>query len=222
MTSKLPSSLRAACVVFLTVVATAQAAPPVPLFNGRSLAGWEGDPKWWHVSNGLIVGGSLTEKVPVNVFLATTRTYQNFDLRLKIKVTGTAGFINSGVQIRSIRKKVIGEPKDPAAVAAAVRKNDWNDYRIRAEGPRIQTWINGVPAVDYTETTPDIPQDGFIGLQTHSGGPVLVQIKDIMIEELPPTPGAPTWRNIPRPPAKSATRAPGHDQGLALVSPAAR
>ena len=250
MTSKLPSSLRAACVVFLTVVATAQAAPPVPLFNGRSLAGWEGDPKWWHVSNGLIIGGSLTEKVPVNVFLATTRTYQNFDLRLKIKVTGTAGFINSGVQIRSIRmagstemigyqadagegwwgklydesrrKKVIGEPKDPAAVAAAVRKNDWNDYRIRAEGPRIQTWINGVPAVDYTETTPDIPQDGFIGLQTHSGGPVLVQIKDIMIEELPPTPGAPTWRNIPRPPAKSATRAPGHDQGLALVSPAAR
>ena len=45
-----------------------------------------------------ITGGSLTEKVPRNFFLATTRSFQNFDLRLQLKLTGVpnTGMINSG------------------------------------------------------------------------------------------------------------------------------
>ncbi len=176
------------------------------------------------MQDGLITGGSLTEKVAHNDFLATTPSYHNFDLRLKIKVTGTEGFINSGVQIRSVRvpgnremsgyqvdagdgwwgklydesrrNKVVGEPKDAAAVTAAVKKNDWNEYRIRAEGPRIQSWINGVPALDYTEGEATIAQDGRIGIQVHGGGKALVQVKEITIEELAPTAGATTWDKL--------------------------
>jgi putative heme-binding domain-containing protein len=201
-------------------------AAPVPLFDGKSLDGWEGDKKLWRVENGIITGGSLEQKIPRNEFLATTKRFHNFDLRLKIKLTGTEGFVNSGVQIRSIRvpnnsemsgyqvdagegwwgklydesrrNKVIAESRDAAAVDKAVRRNDWNEYRIRCEGPRIQTWINGVAALDYTETDPKIAQDGLIGIQVHGGGITLVQVKEIMIEELPATPGAPRWPDGPQ------------------------
>ena len=50
----------------------------------------------------MIVGGSLTETLSENEFLATTRRYTNFIIRLRFKLTGT-GFVNSGVQIRSER-----------------------------------------------------------------------------------------------------------------------
>ena len=214
----------------------ARAAPAISLFDGKTLAGWEGDPKWWRVQDGLLTGGSTTEKIPKNFFLATTRSFQNFDLRVQLKLTGVpdTGMINSGVQIRSLRvpgstemcgyqvdagdgwwgkmydesrrRKVIAEAADLAAVNAAVKKGEWNEYRIRTEGPRIRSWINGVPALDYIETEPNIAQDGHIGIQIHSGGIALAQFKDIVIEELPPTPGAPTWGKVglPKPAAPKA------------------
>jgi hypothetical protein len=231
--------LAIACSLFL---AASHVCAATPLFDGRTLTGWEGDLKWWRVQDGALTGGSLTERVPRNFFLATTRTFQNFDLRLKLKLTGVpnTGMINSGVQIRSVRvpentemsgyqvdagdnwwgklydesrrNKVIAEPADLAAVNAAVKPNDWNEYRIRTEGARIRSWINGVPALDYTETETGIAQDGHIALQIHSGGQALVQVKDISIEELPPTPGAPTWAQVgmpkPRPPAAKKSGEP--------------
>jgi hypothetical protein len=68
-----------------------------------------------------------------------------------------------------------------------IKKDDWNDYIIHAQGPRIRTWINGVQGVDYKEGDPKIVQTGKMGIQVHSGGKVLVQVKDITIEELEPT-----------------------------------
>ena len=210
----------------LALVALAARVGGAELFDGRTLNGWEGDSKWWRVEEGTITGGSMTEKVPRNFFLATTKSYQNFDLRLKLKLTGVpnTGMINSGVQIRSLRvpnntemsgyqvdagegwwgklydesrrNKVIAESANLAAVTAAVKPGDWNEIRIRTEGPRIRSWINGVPGLDYTETEPNIAQDGKIAIQIHSGGMAVVQVKDVRIEELPPTPGAPTWEKI--------------------------
>ena len=83
--------------------------PPVPgkavrpLFDGKTLDGWEGNPKLWRVEDGALTGGSLTETVTANDFLATKRDYENFIVRFKIKLTGTDGFLNSGYQIRSQR-----------------------------------------------------------------------------------------------------------------------
>ena len=88
-------------------------------------------------------------------------------------------------------------------VAAAVKPTDWNEYRISAEGTQIQSWINGVPAIDFTEAVTNIPLDGFIALQVHSGAKVLVQAKDLVIEELPPTPNAPTWEKTGMPAAEN-------------------
>ncbi|MFZ9838034.1 MAG: phosphoenolpyruvate hydrolase family protein [Opitutaceae bacterium] len=113
-----------------------------------------------------------------------------------------------GVHATDPRRRVIAEPLDAAAVNAAVRKDDWNEYRIRAEGPRIRSWINGVPALDYTEAEPRVAADGRIAVQIHSGGHALVQVKDVVIEELPPTPGAATWAEVglpPPPPPRAKT-----------------
>jgi putative membrane-bound dehydrogenase-like protein len=204
----------------------AQQPPNVILFDGRTLDGWDYDPKMWWVEDGMITGGSRTEKITANYFIATRRSFQNFELRLKIKCSGdpATGMINSGIQIRSVRvpgghhmsgyqvdcgkgwfgkiydefrrNRVIAEPVDAAALEKAVDVYGWNDYRIRAEGPRIRVWINGVLATDFTETDKNIALDGQIGPQVHSGGVALVQFKDVTIEELPPTPGAPTWESL--------------------------
>lgn len=76
----------------------------VRLFDGKSFKGWEGDTlTTWRVENGALVGGSLVTKVPHNDFLCTQRSFSNFILKLKFKLSGTEGFINSGVQFRSKR-----------------------------------------------------------------------------------------------------------------------
>lgn len=199
----------------LAVMGGGQASPgAVPLFDGRTFDGWEGDTeKTWRIEDGAIVGGSLDERVPRNDFLVTTRSFDNFVLRLRFKLEGSDGFINSGVQFRSQRAKepahemigyqadigakywgalydetrrnrILAEP-DPAVVAGLVRLDDWNDYEIRAEGRRIRLRLNGRETVDYTEPDPDIPQSGIIGLQIHGGGKAQVWFRDITIDVLP-------------------------------------
>lgn len=221
-----------ATVVSLFVTSVGAEEKAHSLFDGKSLDGWEtlsDDAYLWKVADGAITAGSLTQKVPHNSFLATKRAYHNFDLRLKIRISGTEGFVNSGVQIRSVRlpgshemvgyqvdagkgwwgklydesrrRKVIGQAANLGAVNKAVKEHGWNEYRIRAEGPCIRSWINDVPALDYTETDANIALDGHIGLQVHGGGKTLVQVKDVTIEELPPTPNAPTWKKVGLPKA---------------------
>jgi putative membrane-bound dehydrogenase-like protein len=198
----------------------------VSLFDGKTLDGWDYDPAMWRVEDGVITGGSTTEKIKKNDFISTKKSYMNFELKLKIKVSGDpkTGMLNSGIQIRSVREgsamsgyqvdcgagwfgKIYDEhrrnkviwaptPEQQAALDKAIDVFGWNEYRIRAEGPRIQTWINGVHCMDYTETDPNIALDGHIAPQVHSGGVCLVQVKEVTIEELPATPGAPTWQSI--------------------------
>lgn len=205
----LMSSVLAFTTLALGPPQTAQ--KPVALFDGRTFAGWEGDTKTtWRIQEGAIVGGSLSTQVPRNEFLTTTRSFGDFVLRVKFKLVGTEGFINGGVQIRSQRVKeppneMSGYQADlgdkywgslydesrrnktlvapPAEVIKEILKpGDWNDYEIRAEGPRIRLSINGRQTVDYTEPDPKIPRDGLIGLQVHGGGKVETWYKDITIE----------------------------------------
>jgi len=77
-------------------------AAATPLFDGKTLTGWDGDPKVWRVESGEIVGGSLQGN-PRNEFLTTKRTFYNFRLSLEYKLIGTEGFVNAGVQFRSQR-----------------------------------------------------------------------------------------------------------------------
>ena len=189
-------------------------AGPMPLSDGKTFEGWTGDlEKTWHVRDGAFVGGSLDAKVPRNEFLCTKKEYGNFELRLKVRLIGTEGFINGGVQFRSKhipnppnelsgyqadagkgwwgalydesrRNKKLAAP-EAEGIAKFLKPDDWNDYVVRCEGPHIQIWINGFKTVDYTEIDKEIPQTGIIGLQVHGGGKTEACYKDIVIEELP-------------------------------------
>jgi putative membrane-bound dehydrogenase-like protein len=215
-------------------------AAPVPLFDGKTLDGWESPtPELWKVEDGCLTGGDGTTRVPHNDFLCTKASFSNFTLRLKIKLTGDpkTGLINSGVQIRTARipghfevsgyQCDYGDPDwwgaiydegrrnkllaktDMAALDPVLKRGDWNEYVIRAEGPRVQTWINGVLGVNYLEAEANIAQDGIIGFQVHGGGNTRVQVKDVTLEELPATPDAPTWDKVGRPGGRKA--AAGND-----------
>src|SRR5688572_4093003 len=91
---------------------------PVPLFDGQSFAGWEGETNSvWRIRDGVIVGGSLNGN-PRNEFLATQRRYTNFHLRLEYKLVGTEGFVNGGVQFRS--KRIATPPNEMSGFQADI------------------------------------------------------------------------------------------------------
>lgn len=200
-----------AVVVLLALIAPAHAESK-PLFDGKTFAGWEGDTKkTWRIEDGTIVGGSLDQVVPRNEFLCTTARYGDFELRLKFKLLGDRKHANAGVQIRTKRipnhhevsgyqadvgqnywgalydearrNRVLAQP-ERQLLDKIVKHDDWNDYVIRCEGPRIRLWLNGTLTVDYTEPDAKIDRSGIIGLQIHGGAKAKVYYKDIRIEEL--------------------------------------
>ena len=79
----------------------------VPLFDGKTFNGWEGDLNWFCVEDGAIVAGSLEKVIPYNMFLCTTKEYGNFELKLEIKLVGPGD--NSGIQFRS--RRIPGGPE---------------------------------------------------------------------------------------------------------------
>lgn len=68
----------------------------------------------------------------------------------------------------------------------AFKQGEWNHLKIKAEGNHFQTWINGIKAAN---TTDDLAETGFIGLQLHSAWKEeqigkKVWFKNIKIKEL--------------------------------------
>ena len=76
------------------------AADFVSIFDGKSLAGWDGDPAYWRVEDGAIVGETKPGAIPKqNTFLIWRNGMPaNFDLQAEYRLTGG----NSGIQYRSV------------------------------------------------------------------------------------------------------------------------
>ena len=192
-------------------------APPAPapesIFDGKSLAGWEGKEAVFRVEEGAIVAGSLEKAIPQNEFLCTTKAYSDFELTLEARLVGKG--TNAGVQFRSQRipdhHEMIGYQCDIGTtnteniwgalydesrrrkflalgeqepLVKSVKTGDWNTLKVRAVGKRIQIWVNGVQTVDYSEADDDIAQTGLIGLQIHSGAPAEASYRNIHIVDL--------------------------------------
>lgn len=179
------------------------------LFDGKSLDGWEGNEKMFRVEEGAIVAGTLKEPIPHNEFLCTEEKFGDFELRMKVKLVGEGA--NAGIQFRtkriadhhevigyqadmgegwwgalydeSRRNKVLAGPSKET-MQEIVKREDWNDYVIRAEGKRIQLWLNGTKTVDYTEQDADIDATGVIAVQIHGGPASEASYKHIRIKEL--------------------------------------
>lgn len=178
------------------------------LFDGKTFKGWEGNLSLFRIEDGAIVGGTLKENIARNEFLCTTEEYGDFELRVKFKLLGDPARANAGIQFRSERipnhHEVIGYQADMGQnywgalydesrrrkvlagpnldeLNKVLKRGDWNDYVIRAEGKRVRLSINGFQTVDYTEADDSIEQRGRICLQIHGGQPSEAWYKDISI-----------------------------------------
>ena len=79
----------------------------VPIFDGKTLDGWDGDQTFWRAENGSIVGETTPEKVvKLNNFLIWRGgTVKDFELKVEFRLSGT----NSGIQYRSVELPAIGK-----------------------------------------------------------------------------------------------------------------
>jgi hypothetical protein len=72
----------------------------VQIFDGKSLKGWEGDPNYWRVENGSLVGEITPDKLLKNNTFIIWQGGQpaDFELKLECKITENG---NSGINYRS-------------------------------------------------------------------------------------------------------------------------
>ena len=201
-----------------TATLPAGAADPVPLFDGASFAGWNGDTtSTWRIEDGAIVAGSPDKAAPRNEFLASDREFENFEMEFEYRMDCTSG-CNAGVQFRSKRvpnhhevsgyqadiapgitgglydesrrnKMLAVPPKELQEKATSLAKDGWNAYTVRAEERRIRLTINGVELLDYTEPDETIPLKGMIALQIHGGLKGTIRYRNLRITELPAAEG---------------------------------
>jgi len=170
-----------------------------------SLDGWNVDPRFWSLKDGVLHGDYDGGKL--HNFSWTRKTYQDFELNVLIKMTGTKP--NSGVCIRI-------HPTDPDnapgyqvdmgegywgslweerragmvqlfpqdLVPKLVHDGDWNHYYIIAKGHHIQAWLNGVKTIDMVHDS-GFP-DGNIGFQLdHGDRHTTIDVKTLYIREMP-------------------------------------
>ena len=109
---------------------------------------------------------------------------------------GIGGFAGSNYNFIDAPDKIVVRdyPAFPMPVSAKHwpkfwRHGRWNKFRARITGnpPRLETWINGVKIMDYTDTEKRLPDRGGIALQVHGGGDFtkqFVRYRKIRVKEL--------------------------------------
>lgn len=191
-----------------------------PLFDGKTLKGWNAEKGYWSVVEGAIVGDKKGD-TPHHHYLYSDMDYSDFELHIDVKMDG----YNSGVctrikptsfddapgyQVdmgegywgcvwdeRRRSKKIFDFPKTDAD--QIVKKGDWNHYYIRHVGTHTTVYLNGIKTVDGDD--PDVFLSGPIGFQLCHGGNTVASFKNIYIKTLAkPTKGtAPKSDNNPKP-----------------------
>lgn len=117
--------------------------------------------------------------------------------QVEIEASGDNGAEAGYIYGEAIKYKVDGKfkgigwmtPVDQRKPHKYLKDGEWNKFRVIANGPRIQTWVNGHQVSDLTdERVYKSHPKGFIGLQVHGikkgTGPYSVAWRDIRIKEL--------------------------------------
>jgi hypothetical protein len=174
------------------------------LFNGKDLTGWKiyGTEKWY-VEDGLLVCESGPDKQ--YGYLATDKFYKNFDLTVEFlqEADGNSGvFFRStieGTKIAGWQCEVAPKGHDTGGIYESygrgwlkqieddkeniLKPGEWNKMQLRVVGDRVQTWLNGILMVDFSDEK--IGQgNGSIALQIHDGGGIKVKWRKLIIEEI--------------------------------------
>ena len=174
-------------------------------FNGRNLAGWQGDMKFWSVQDGVIIG-SADKNFDENQFLWSEVEVSDFYLVVDVRLTPNQR--NAGIQFRSRRlrpgsNQAFGYQADVGRGVwgrlyhehgrqrldwtdrgeKAVKPGAWNRYEILAIKHRIWTAINGKLSVAVED--PDGERNGKIAFQIHSGPAQKVEYRVVKLVHHP-------------------------------------
>jgi hypothetical protein len=110
----------------------------VPIFDGVSLAGWDGNPKFWRVEDGAIVGESTPANPSGNNYLVYREVQaHDFNLKFEVKVDANGG---TGLQYRS---------RTGIPWLAGI-----NDNVVRNVGPVNLDWMQTGPQADFWPSQP--------------------------------------------------------------------
>ena len=83
------------------------------------------------------------------------------------------------------KKQVVGSVGNAAEIGASIKKGDWNDYVIIAQGNHLQQFINGKQTMDLVdEEEAKRAMSGILALQLHAGPPMMAQFKNIRLKKL--------------------------------------
>jgi hypothetical protein len=186
----------AACL-FVAQLTFAQES--ISLFNGKNLDGWinHGEEKWY-VEDGELI----CESGPKGEYgyLSTEKNYKDFELTLEFKqeADGNSGvFIRStfdGTKVSGWQVEVAPPGKDTGGIYEsygrgwlikpdpekdkALKMGEWNTMKIRVEGPKVTSWLNGTEMV-HLEDEKIGEGEGAIALQIHDGGGIKVKWRNI-------------------------------------------
>jgi len=197
--------------IFLMLIITAgsplfAADDFVPLFDGKTLNGWNPLPGGtWQVQDGAIVGSQeKTEKR--HGILLSEKQYGDFVVRMKYKsLEGNSGFyfrvnkIDHVVSVKGFQAEInadgehIGGLYETLGRAWVVKpeleqtkgfykKKDWNEMTVTAVGGDVRVSVNGHVTAKL-KNDPGL-RKGYLGLQLHGGQKMHVLFKDIEIKEL--------------------------------------
>lgn len=174
------------------------------LFNEKDLDGWQvyGTEKWY-VQDGLLVAESGPDAE--YGYLATDENYKNFELELEFlqESDGNSGvFFRSDIEGTKISgwQVEVAPPglhtggiyesygrgwliKPEASKETVLNYGDWNKIRIRVQGQKVQTWLNGEKMVNFSDEKIG-EANGKIALQIHDGGGIKVLWRNIKLQEL--------------------------------------
>ncbi len=111
MSTTTASFLLATSLCCCGALRAAQQNAPVPatddesgfelIFDGQTMNGWEGDPQYWRVENGVLVGEVLPTNIPKQntFFIWRGGVTRDFDLKVEYRISNKG---NSGVNFRSV------------------------------------------------------------------------------------------------------------------------
>ena len=92
---------------------------------------------------------------------------------------------NNPENTKKPRIEKIGSVGDPDELEKAIKRDDWNDYTIIANGNQFIHMVNGVVlSIGIDEDEENFKASGLIGLQLHAGIPIKIQVKNVRIREL--------------------------------------
>lgn len=190
--------------IILSLAAASINAQKAKLFNGIDLSGWNvHGTELWYVEDGLLVCESGPEEK--YGYLSTEKYYDDFILTLEFKqeANGNSGvFFRStleGTKISGWQVEVAPPGKNSGGIYEsygrgwlikpkpekdkALKMGDWNKMKIKVEGDKVITWINGTRMISLTDKKLGDGK-GSIALQIHSGGGIKVKWRNIKVRPL--------------------------------------